>query len=192
MLILIMCACNFWSMLLCRTLGMRKEAATTWGVLGFSWSKSALPVRSARLLFPHNPKVGGSNPLTATKFSAIPFYNCPGFLKFARRAPRIAFALLDDLEPRGLAKCEGKGLHARVEEFDLKGSVLDRAFLSNQLIEPMSFHLCRSVVVRIRPMSIARGRAVELHAKTYRLSFIRCAESLIASACANEIGPCKG
>jgi hypothetical protein len=25
MLILIMCACNFWSMLLCRTLGMRKR-----------------------------------------------------------------------------------------------------------------------------------------------------------------------
>ena len=60
---------------------MRKEAATTWGVLGFSWSESALLVRCPRLLFPHNPNVGGSNP-PATKFSVIPFYNSPGFLKF--------------------------------------------------------------------------------------------------------------
>ena len=31
-----------------------------------------------------------------------------------------------------------ESLQSWVEEFDLKGSVLDRAFLSNQLIEPMS------------------------------------------------------
>jgi len=43
-----------------------------------------------------------------------------------------------------LAKCEGKGLRARVEEFDLKGSVLDRAFLSNQLIEPDVLAPCTS------------------------------------------------
>ena len=142
--------------------------------------------------FPSQPKGRWFKSTHRNQILAGPFYNSPGFLKFARRAPRIAFALLDDLEPRGLAKCEGKGLHARVEEFDLKGSVLDRSFLSNQLIEPMSLHLCRSVVVRIRAMSIARGRAVELHAKEHRLTFIRCAEFLIVSACANEIGPCKG
>jgi hypothetical protein len=50
-----------------------------------------------------------------------------------------------------LAKCEGKGLRTRVEEFDLKGSILDRAFLSNQLIEPMPLHLCRSVVAVSAP-----------------------------------------
>ena len=61
-------------------------------------------------------------------------------------------------DPDSLAKCEGKGLHARVEEFDLKSSVLDRAFLSNQLIEPMPLHLSRSIVVRIRAVIIARGR----------------------------------
>ena len=43
-----------------------------------------------------------------------------------------------------LAKCEGKALRARVEEFDLKGSVLDRAFLSNQLIEPDVLAPCTS------------------------------------------------
>jgi len=79
-------------------------------------------------------------------------------------------------DPDSLAKCEGKGLHARVEEFDLKGSVLDRSFLSNQLIEPMSLHLCRSVVVRIRAMSIFRGacrRASRESAQAYLDSLCR-------------------
>jgi hypothetical protein len=40
-------------------------------------------------------------------------------------------------------------------------------------------------------MSIARGRAVELHAKAHGLAFKRCAEFLIAADRANEIGSCK-
>lgn len=63
-------------------------------------------------------------------------------------------------DPDSLAKCEGKGLHAWGEVFDLEDSVLDRVFLSNQLIEPMPLHLSGSVVVRVRAVIIARGRAV--------------------------------
>ena len=70
--------------------------------------------------------------------------------------------------PHRLPKCEGKGLHARITEFDPEGAFLHRAVLADQLVQTLGCDSAKAFGIRVHAMGCAGRLAVQRHAKADR------------------------
>jgi hypothetical protein len=74
---------------------------------------------------------------------------------------------------KSLTKREVEGLNARIEEFDLEGSVYDWTFLPDELIEPGLTDFAGAVRDNVYTAIFAGGGAVQGHLKANGLSVLR-------------------
>ena len=72
-----------------------------------------------------------------------------------------------------LAEGERKSLDTWIEEFNLKGSVLDRPLLPDELIHPGYLNLTRAIGGGIGSMIVPGCGAVYLYSETHRLPILR-------------------
>jgi hypothetical protein len=71
-----------------------------------------------------------------------------------------------------LTKREVKGVNPRIEKFDFKGSVYDRAFLPDELIEPRLSNFAGAVRASIDPAIFTWNSAVKRHPEANGLTVI--------------------
>src|SRR6202011_5818882 len=84
--------------------------------------------------------------------------------------PRVR-ARLDGLRwacHENLTEREAVGLDARIEEFDLEGSILDAAPLADQLVEPLIISSALALAVDVGSVGCACGLAIDKDAKPHR------------------------
>jgi hypothetical protein len=94
----------------------------------------------------------------------------------------MSFYVVNGPAPRGFARrrkqipivdlAEGKAvrLRARIEKFNLEGSILDRSALPYELIKPRARDDAAAIGGHVRAMRCARRSAIDGHAKTHRLA----------------------
>src|SRR5258708_1963991 len=70
----------------------------------------------------------------------------------------------------GSAERECKGLHVRIEKFDLKLSIGDGVRLPDQLVQPLLGDCAVALFVNINSVSRAWRLAVDQHAESHRRS----------------------
>src|SRR5271169_1290083 len=83
------------------------------------------------------------------------------------------------LFPESLTKGEVKGANARIEKFDLEGSVYDRTFLPDELIETRLPNFAAAVRRRINAVILAERGAVQRDLETNWLPVLRRSQNEI-------------
>ena len=86
---------------------------------------------------------------------------------------RITFVLRRDVRYSLFAtsaKRERKGLSAGIKELDLKQSISDPTFLSNELIHSRLPDLAGPIGIGIDAVIFARSGAIQLHSEAHRLT----------------------
>src|ERR1700730_13925682 len=68
------------------------------------------------------------------------------------------------------AESERKGLHARIEEFDLELSISDGLRLPDELIHPRFGNRAVALVIDVYSVSSARRLSIDKHTKSHRCS----------------------
>src|ERR1700721_1115827 len=71
---------------------------------------------------------------------------------------------------------EGKGLHARIQEFNLESSIFHSSLLADQLIQAMLLHRAGAAGIGVAAVIVAGCGAINFHHEAHRLAVLRGAQ----------------